>query len=91
VNNIAPSYSGVFTAMSNNNISADASTTGGAADQSGVTMRFVNPSAGDFALTAAFVEAIGMGVDLSSNAPLSFYDDVSGDPRAVPWSIGAFE
>ena len=85
-------FSGAFNSSSDYNASDDSSSTGGANDRTNQTFTFVDETNDNFHLAASDTGAKDAGVDLSSDANLSFSDDIDGEDRTgLDWDIGADE
>jgi hypothetical protein len=57
--------------------------------RAGVSASFVDASAQDLHLSPTDTAATGQGIDLSADWATAFAVDIDGDPRTVPWDIGA--
>lgn len=55
------------------------------------TLTFANSGSFDFRLAATDTDAIGTGLNLSTDSLYAFNTDISGSTRSVPWSLGAFD
>jgi hypothetical protein len=66
---------------------------GGSGNQTYQTFTFVDEMMGDFHLDQADTGAKDLGLDLSADPDLAFFDDVDGQirPEGVAWDIGADE
>jgi hypothetical protein len=94
-NNIAQGctdgYSGTFDSSSKNNLSdldADAPGTNGV---NSTTLTFSDASGENYHLDSSDTDAIGEGVDLSSDTYLPFSTDIDNETRSGNWDIGADE
>jgi hypothetical protein len=98
VNNITQNctdgYSGTFDASSDYNISDLAADAPGTNSKNSTNVLFLDEANDDFRLSSDDTVAKGSGLNLSTDANLSFFDDIRGQARpASPtaWSIGASE
>ena len=80
--------SGGWDASSDYNISND-DTAPGAHSKKSTTVAFVDAPSGDFHLAAGDTAAKKAGENLFEDPGLAFSDDIDGEGRAAPWSIGA--
>lgn len=72
-----------------NNISEDA--TSPDSSYQNLSVAFSDETNDDFHLSSSDAAAKDAGIDLSSDAQLSFSDDIDGDSRTGTWDIGADE
>ena len=92
--NCTDGYSGTFDASSDYNISDLASDAPGTNSKNSTNVLFLDEANDDFRLSSDDTAAKGAGLNLSTDANLSFFDDIRGQARpASPtaWSIGASE
>jgi len=62
---------------------------GGTGNKINQTFSFVDQAADDFHLAFGDTGAKGFGVNLFQDPNIAFSDDIDGEGRAAPWSIGA--
>ena len=95
VNNSTADYSftnsSVFSSLSTNNLSSDATCPNIGTYHTGATVTFVNSGSGNFNLGASDTGATGLGANLSADTYIPFSNDIVGTSRTVPWDIGAFK
>jgi hypothetical protein len=94
VQNCVDGYWGAFDASSDYNISDLAADAPGTNSKNSTDVLFLDEVNDDFRLSSDDTAAKGAGLNLSTDANLSFFDDIRGQSRpASPtaWSIGASE
>ncbi|NCB43847.1 MAG: hypothetical protein EOM59_14705 [Clostridia bacterium] len=94
VQSCADGYSGTFDASSDYNISDLASDAPGTNSKNSTNVLFLDEVGYDFRLSSDDTAAKGAGLNLSTDADLSFFDDIRGQARPKSpeaWSIGASE
>jgi hypothetical protein len=71
------------------NLSGDFSAVGDAGTRLDAGVVLKDPAAGDFRLSNTDTAAKGHGADLSADPQYPFSTDIAGQPRTVPWDLGA--
>ena len=92
--NCADGYNGAFDATSDYNISDLATDAPGSNSKNSTNVLFLDESGSNFCLDSDDTAAQGAGLNLSTDASLSFFDDIRGQSRPKSpdlWSIGACE